>query len=51
MSKPFSKLGQISYRAEVGAPQKAVFAESCSDFLIFVPKFRCSLKKKVFTSI
>ena len=46
MSNPFSKLGQILYRAEVGGPQKAVCAESCSDVLSFVPKLSCSLKKK-----
>ena len=39
----FEVLGQTSYRAEVGGPQKAVCAKSCSDFLSFVPKFRCSL--------
>ena len=46
MSNPFSKLGQISYQAEVGRPQKVVCAESCSDFLSFFPKLRCFLKKK-----
>ena len=43
--QPFSNLGQISYRPKVAGPQKAVHAESCSYFLLFVPKFRCSLKK------
>ena len=37
LSNLFSKLGQILYRAEDSA-QKAVCAESCSDFLSFVPK-------------
>ena len=46
--QPFSKLEQISYRAQVGGPQKAIYAESCFNFLIFVAKFRCSLKKRVF---
>ena len=44
--QPFFHLGEISYRAKVGGPQKAVHAESCFDFLLFVPKFRCFLKKK-----
>ena len=44
--QPFSNLDQILYRAKVGGPQKTVHAESCSDFLLFVPKFRCSLKIK-----
>ena len=46
MSNPFSKLSQISYRAVVTGLQKAVCAESCSDFSSFVPKLRCFLKKK-----
>ena len=46
MSNQLSKLGEILYRAEVGGLQKAVCAESCSDFLSFVPKLRCSLKKR-----
>ena len=45
MSNPFSKLGPISYQAEVSEPQKAVCAESCFDFLSFVAKLRCSTKK------
>ena len=31
-------------------PQKAVHAESCSDFLIFLLKFRCSQKKNIYIS-
>ena len=46
MSHLFSNSGQILYRAKVGRPQKAVHAKSCSDFLLFVPKFWCSQKKK-----
>ena len=46
MSNLFSKLGQISSRAEVGGSQKAGCAESCSNSLSFVPKLRCFPKKK-----
>ena len=44
--QPFSNLGQISFRAKVGGPQKAVHSESCSDFLLLDAKFRCFPKKK-----
>ena len=43
--QPFSNLGKILYHAKVGGPQKVVQAKFCSYFLLFVPKFRCSLKK------
>ena len=44
--QPFSNLGQILCQAKVDGPQKAVHVESRSNFLISVPSFRCSLKRK-----
>ena len=40
------QFGQILNQAKVGGPQKACHAESRCNFLIFVSKIRCSLKKR-----
>ena len=45
----FFQFGPNFISSQFVGPQKAVHAESCFNFLIFVPKFRCSPKKNVFT--
>ena len=45
--QPCFNLGQILNQAKVAGPQKACHAESRCNFLIFVSKFKCSVKKKV----
>ena len=45
--QPCFNLGQILNQAKVGGPQKACLAESRCNFLIFVSKIKCFLKKKM----
>ena len=44
--QPYFNLGQILNQAKVAGPQKACHAESRCNFLIFVSKIKCSVKKK-----
>ena len=45
--QPCFNLGQILNQPKVAGPQKACHAESRCNFLIFVSKINCSVKKKM----
>ena len=47
----FSQVGPNLISSRSWWAAKSYLRKSCSDFLVFVPKFRCSLEKKRFSSI